>query len=57
MASLLTDARSFDEVLELCGGGHSQNVDMLVSDIYSSDYEKIGMCPCTFVLAVQHTTC
>lgn len=43
LCSLLTEARSFDEVLELCARGHSQNVDMLVSDIYASEYEKMGI--------------
>jgi type II pantothenate kinase len=43
LATLLTDARGFDEVLDLCATGHSQKVDMLVSDIYAADYEKIGL--------------
>lgn len=34
LLGLLTDARSFDEMLELCERGDNSHVDMLVGDIY-----------------------
>lgn len=34
LLGLLTDARNFDEMLELCERGNNSNVDMLVGDIY-----------------------
>lgn len=43
LLSLLTDATSFDEMLELAGQGDNTNVDMLVGDIYGQDYGKIGL--------------
>lgn len=42
LLSVLTPARSFDEMLELAMQGDNKNVDMLVGDIYGSDYSKIG---------------
>lgn len=41
--SLLTGARSFDEMLELAQRGDNAGVDMLVGDIYGTDYGKIGL--------------
>ncbi|KAL1917126.1 uncharacterized protein VTP21DRAFT_4782 [Calcarisporiella thermophila] len=41
--SLLTEANSFDELLELCERGDHRNVDMLVGDIYGKDYSKVGL--------------
>ncbi|CAG8478211.1 6864_t:CDS:10 [Funneliformis mosseae] len=43
LLSLLTGAKSFDEMLELSKNGDNTNVDMLVGDIYGSDYNKIGL--------------
>ncbi|CAB4486120.1 fumble-domain-containing protein [Rhizophagus irregularis] len=43
LLSLLTGAKSFDEMLELSKHGDNTNVDMLVGDIYGSDYNKIGL--------------
>ncbi|WFD03194.1 pantothenate kinase [Malassezia obtusa] len=34
LLGLLTDARNFDEMLEMCARGNNSNVDMLVGDIY-----------------------
>ncbi|KAI8459370.1 fumble-domain-containing protein [Phakopsora pachyrhizi] len=43
LLSLLTDARSFDEMLDNSLRGDNSRVDMLVGDIYGQDYEKIGL--------------
>lgn len=43
LLSLLTDATSFDEMLDLAGQGDNAKVDMLVGDIYGQDYGKIGL--------------
>jgi type II pantothenate kinase len=41
--SLLTGAGSFDEMLALAEKGDNSGVDMLVGDIYGTDYGKIGL--------------
>lgn len=41
--SLLTGARTFDEMLAMAEKGDNSGVDMLVGDIYGSDYGKIGL--------------
>jgi type II pantothenate kinase len=41
--SLLTGARTFDEMLSLAGKGDNSGVDMLVGDIYGTGYSKIGL--------------
>ena len=41
--SLLTGARTFDEMLRLAERGDNAGVDMLVGDIYGSGYSKIGL--------------
>lgn len=41
--SLLTGARSFDEMLKMAEHGDNSNVDMLVGDIYGMDYNRIGL--------------
>lgn len=41
--SLLTPAESFDEMLAMAGQGDNTKVDMLVGDIYGTDYGKIGL--------------
>lgn len=43
LLSLLTGARTFDEMLDLAGHGDNAKVDMLVGDIYGTDYGKIGL--------------
>ncbi|KAJ3118657.1 hypothetical protein HDU96_010641 [Phlyctochytrium bullatum] len=43
LLSLLTNASSYDEMLELSKLGDNKNVDMLVGDIYGGDYPKIGL--------------
>lgn len=43
LLSLLTGARSFDEMLDLAEKGDNSKVDMLVGDIYGTDYGKIGL--------------
>lgn len=41
--SLLTPAESFDEMLDMAAHGDNTKVDMLVGDIYGTDYNKIGL--------------
>lgn len=41
--SLLTGARTFDEMLAMADRGDNTGVDMLVGDIYGMDYNKIGL--------------
>lgn len=41
--SLLTGARTFDEMLAMADRGDNSEVDMLVGDIYGMDYGKIGL--------------
>ncbi|KAJ3107969.1 hypothetical protein HDU97_002549 [Phlyctochytrium planicorne] len=43
LLSMLTSAKSYDEMLELSKEGDNKNVDMLVGDIYGGDYPKIGL--------------
>ncbi|KAJ3296136.1 hypothetical protein HK104_001944 [Borealophlyctis nickersoniae] len=43
LLSLLTNAKDYDEMLELSKRGDNKNVDMLVGDIYGGDYPKIGL--------------
>lgn len=43
LLSLLTGAKSFDEMLDLSLKGDNAGVDMLVGDIYGQDYGKIGL--------------
>lgn len=43
LLSLLTGARSFDEMLNMASRGDNSKVDMLVGDIYGTDYGKIGL--------------
>ncbi|KAI5279105.1 Pantothenate kinase, partial [Ascosphaera acerosa] len=43
ICSLLTGVRSFDEMLRLADAGDNAGVDMLVGDIYGTDYGKIGL--------------
>jgi type II pantothenate kinase len=41
--SLLTGARTFDEMLKMAEAGDNSGVDMLVGDIYGTGYSKIGL--------------
>lgn len=43
LLSLLTGARNFEEMLSFAEQGDNTAVDMLVGDIYGSDYGKIGL--------------
>lgn len=43
LLSLLTGARTFDDMLEAASRGDNTKVDMLVGDIYGTDYGKIGL--------------
>ncbi|KAG9244825.1 pantothenate kinase-like protein [Calycina marina] len=43
LLSLLTGARTFDEMLADAERGDNAKVDMLVGDIYGTDYGKIGL--------------
>lgn len=43
LLSLLTGARSFEEMLHTAEQGDNTAVDMLVGDIYGMDYNKIGL--------------
>ncbi|POV95253.1 hypothetical protein PSTT_16348 [Puccinia striiformis] len=43
LLSLLTEAKRFDEMLDLSIKGDNSKVDMLVGDIYGQDYGKIGL--------------
>ena len=43
LLSLLTGARNFDDMLAMADRGDNTAVDMLVGDIYGTDYSKIGL--------------
>jgi type II pantothenate kinase len=43
LGSLLTDARGFDEIMELAERGDNRNVDMLIKDIYGGNYDALGL--------------
>lgn len=43
LLSMLTGARTFDEMLDQAADGDNAKVDMLVGDIYGTDYSKIGL--------------
>lgn len=43
LLSLLTEAKTYDEMLEMVGKGDNTNVDMLVGDIYGGEYSRIGL--------------
>ncbi|XP_022319339.2 4'-phosphopantetheine phosphatase-like [Crassostrea virginica] len=43
LGSLLTKAKTFDELLELAERGDHREVDMLVKDIYGGAYSSIGL--------------
>ncbi|KAK2742948.1 hypothetical protein FQN57_005078 [Myotisia sp. PD_48] len=43
LMALLSGARTFDEMLAMAERGENSGVDMLVGDIYGTDYGKIGL--------------
>ncbi|EGC35817.1 hypothetical protein DICPUDRAFT_54979 [Dictyostelium purpureum] len=43
LCSLLTGVTDYDEMLELTRNGESNTVDLVVGDIYGTDYSKIGL--------------
>ena len=43
LLSLLTGARTFDDMLAMADRGDNTIIDMLVGDIYGTDYSKIGL--------------
>jgi len=43
LTRLLTNCKTFDEVIELTTLGDNSKVDMLVGDIYGGDYKKFGL--------------
>lgn len=43
LLTLLTGADTFDEMLSMADKGDNGAVDMLVGDIYGTDYDKIGL--------------
>ena len=43
LSSLLTGAETFDDMLAMADRGDNTAVDMLVGDIYGTDYGKIGL--------------
>ncbi|KAI5964439.1 hypothetical protein KGF57_000931 [Candida theae] len=43
LLSLLTDAKDYNEMLEMASQGDNENIDLLVGDIYGSNYNKIGL--------------
>lgn len=43
LLSLLTDARDYNEMLEMASRGNNDNIDLLVGDIYGTSYNKIGL--------------
>lgn len=43
LCHLLTGVSNFDEMLELSKKGDSRKVDLLVGDIYGTDYSRIGL--------------
>ncbi|KAG7666067.1 uncharacterized protein J8A68_000323 [[Candida] subhashii] len=43
LLSLLTDAKDYSEMLEMAERGNNENIDLLVGDIYGTNYNKIGL--------------
>lgn len=43
LLSLLTDANDYNEMLEMASNGNNENIDLLVGDIYGTNYNKIGL--------------
>lgn len=43
LLSLITGAKTYDQMLSWAQNGDNSNVDMLIGDIYGTDYSKIGL--------------
>lgn len=43
LLSILTNCKTFDEMLEMAAKGNNENVDLLVGDIYGGAYNNIGL--------------
>lgn len=43
LMSLLTNCKSYYELLKMIEEGNNENIDLLVGDIYGTDYSKIGL--------------
>lgn len=43
LLSLLTEAKNYNEMLEMAQRGNNENIDLLVGDIYGTNYNKIGL--------------
>jgi type II pantothenate kinase len=43
LLTLLTDAKDYNEMLEMAQQGDNNNIDLLVGDIYGTNYNKIGL--------------
>ncbi|GJQ10497.1 hypothetical protein GpartN1_g2781.t1 [Galdieria partita] len=43
LCRLLTNCKTFDEIIDLTKEGNNERVDMLVGDIYGGDYSKVGL--------------
>lgn len=57
LGRLLTNCKSFDEILELSQRGDNSTVDMLVGDIYGGlDYSKIGLSATTIASSFGKAT-
>ncbi|KAH7434622.1 hypothetical protein KP509_06G026300 [Ceratopteris richardii] len=57
LGRLLTNSKSFDEILELSQKGDNSAVDMLVGDIYGGlDYNKIGLSASTIASSFGKAT-
>lgn len=59
LGSLMTKAKSFDELLELAENGDHRSVDMLVKDIYGGNYNAMGLTSdliaCSFGKTIRFT--
>ncbi|ODQ77781.1 hypothetical protein BABINDRAFT_40826 [Babjeviella inositovora NRRL Y-12698] len=43
LLSLLTTAQDYNEMLDMAKRGNNENIDLLVGDIYGTNYNKIGL--------------
>ncbi|EEC06708.1 pantothenate kinase, putative [Ixodes scapularis] len=59
LGSLMTKAKSFDELLKLAEDGDHRSVDMLVKDIYGGNYNAMGLTSdliaCSFGKTIRFT--
>ncbi|XP_047046390.1 pantothenate kinase 2 [Lolium rigidum] len=56
LGRLMTECKSFDELLELSQRGDNSTIDMLVGDIYGGlDYSKIGLSASTIASSFEKT--